>query len=454
MTLPLLPTTERRLLEVVAARQASGRVPSLVAGVVRDGTLVWSLGRGRSVTAPAGPGDGAALPDADTQYKIGSVTKTMTAALVLLARERGEVALDDRLERFLPGGPYASATLRQLLSHAAGLTAEPHGSWWERSPGVDGAALLAAHADAAPVHEPGSRLHYSNLGYGLLGQVVERVTGQTWWDALRSQVLDPLGMTRTTYAHQRPHAAGFAVDALTGELVAEPLPDTGAMAPAGQLWSTVADLATWATALVDPARSVLAPGTLAAMRTPQSGGPDDTTGTTWGLGVTLAHADGRVSVGHGGSMPGFSCGVLADVPSRTGVVVLSNAAYGLGDLAARLLRTVVDAEPAVAQEWTPTLAPPLPADARDVLGPWHWGHAPSRARWDAGELLLEPVNGPGRTLRFARTGPDTYVGTAGYLAGEQLEVVRRADGTVSHLLAATFVFTRTPYDPAAPIPGG
>lgn len=445
----LLEPTARAALGVVSRAQVAGRIPSLVGGVVRDGSLVWSAGRGTSVREPSADGP---RPDAGTQYKIGSVTKTMTAVLVMLARERGDLALDDTVGRFLPDGPFADATLRSLLSHSAGITAEPHGTWWERSTGGDRAALVAAHAGAGRVLEDGSRHHYSNLGYGVLGEVAAEVAGSSWFEALADQVLAPLGMGRTTYQFAEPYARGWAVDALTGELVPEPLPDTGAMAPAGQLWSTVGDLATWLAALVDPERSVLREDSLVAMRTPQASTPEDRSGTSYGLGVSVTVAGGRMLVGHGGSMPGFTCGVLVDVDSRTGAVVLTNGAYGLGSATRELLDTVLDAEPALPAEWRPT-TDPVPDVVREVLGTWHWGHAPSVLRWDGRRLQLDPSDGPGRSMTFAPTDdPEVFVGTSGYLTGETLRVERHPDGSVSHLGCATFVYTRIPYDPRAPIP--
>ena len=444
----LLPTTARSLEVDLAASQSRGRIPSVVAGVVRDGELAWSGARGRTVRR----GDDA-RPDLDTQYKIGSVTKTMTAALVMLARERGEVALDDPVSRFVAQGPFPDASLRSLLAHTSGLSAEPVGSWWERSHGVDGPALAAAHASTERVLEPGAMFHYSNLGYGVLGRVIEAVTGQTWLEALQEQLLDPLGMTRTTYQNSSPHAEGFAVHHLTGELTVEPLPDTGAMAPAGPLWSTVPDQARWLTALVDPDRSVLSDETLRAMRTPQGGLPDtEGVGATYALGLQVLAGRGRTLVGHGGSMPGFVCGAWVDPASRVGAVVLTNAGYGLDDLTTRLLHTVLDAEPPLAPEWRPPVE--VSADLGDLVGLWYWGQAPSLLRVEDDGLVLTPVDAPGRTLRFARVDGDTFVGTRGYLEAETLRVVRREDGSVSHLECATFVYTRTPYDPQAPIPGG
>ncbi|HEX4976894.1 MAG TPA: serine hydrolase domain-containing protein [Nocardioides sp.] len=444
----LLPGTARALEVDLAAAQSKGRLPSVVAGVVRDGELVWTGTRGRTVRR----GEDARA-DLDTQYKIGSVTKTMTAALVMLARERGELALEDPAGRFVPQLPFPDASLRSLLAHTAGLSAEPRGPWWERSAGPDAAGFVAAHDGANRVLEPGALFHYSNLGYGVLGQVIEAVTGQSWRDALQEQLLDPLGMTRTTYQLDPPHAEGFSVHHLTGELTLEPLPDTGAMAPAGQLWSTVPDQARWLTALVDPDRSVLSAESLRAMRTPQGGLPDtEGAGTSYGLGLQILAGRGRSLVGHGGSMPGFVCGVWVDPASLVGAVVLTNGGYGLADLASRTVHTVLDAEPPLAPEWQP--ASEVPADLVELVGLWYWGHAPSLLRVEGDGFVLTPVDSPGRTLRFVRGEGDTFVGTRGYLEAETLRVVRRADGVVSHLECATFVYTRTPYDPEAPIPGG
>lgn len=444
----LLDSTAGAALGRLAQAQADGRLPSVCAGVVRDGALVWSAGRGRHVRS-----EGDQRPDADTQYKIGSVTKTMTAALVLLARERGELALGDPIDRFWPGAPFGSATVRSLLSHASGLSAEPVGPWWERSNGSDLAALAHAHADLGPVLEPGAQLHYSNLGYGLLGGVIEQVWGEPWWEVLQAELLRPLGMQRTTYQAVLPAAEGFAVDALTGEAMVELLPDTGAMAAAGQLWSTVADLSRWLVALVDADRSVLTEASLRDLATPQVGDPDDRTGQSWGLGVSIDRIDGRKLIGHGGSMPGFCCGVVVDTASAVGAVVLSNGAYGLGDTAGDLLRLVLDHEPPLPPEWLPTTSP-VPATTREILGAWHWGHAPSVLRWDGERLHVAPASGPGRRMTFLPLADGTWRGASGYLSGETLRVHRHADGSVSHLECATFIWTRTPYDPRAPIPGG
>src|SRR5437763_3667666 len=153
----MLPETIRRVDELVATTQSTGRVPSLVAGIVRDGALVHVSGAGE-----------VPVPDAGTQYRIGSISKTFTAALIVQLRDEDRLSLDDLLYRHLPGTPVGGVTIRQLLAHIGGLQREPDGDWWERSAGqsVDGLlAELTPDKAALPLHG----FHYSNLAYGLLG---------------------------------------------------------------------------------------------------------------------------------------------------------------------------------------------------------------------------------------------------------------------------------------------
>src|SRR3954470_2493741 len=106
MAEPVLPSTARRLLARIARAQRDGRAPSLVAGVVRDGGLAWSAGRG---AVPE--------PHTDVQYRLGSISKTLTAIAVMRLRDEGRLGLDDALERHLPGTPLGERTVGQLLSH-------------------------------------------------------------------------------------------------------------------------------------------------------------------------------------------------------------------------------------------------------------------------------------------------------------------------------------------------
>src|SRR3954449_1717745 len=194
----VLPSTARLLLARTARVQRDGRAPGLVAGVVRDGGLAWSPGRG---DVPE--------PHTDVQYRLGSISKTVTAITVLRLRDEGRLGLDDPLERHLPGTPLGERTVGQLLSHLAGASAEAPGDWWERTPGGSLAELQLEADDV--VLGAARRFHYSNLGFGLLGELVARLRGAAWDDVVRTEVLAPLGMRRTTPRPVPPAAAGVAV---------------------------------------------------------------------------------------------------------------------------------------------------------------------------------------------------------------------------------------------------
>ncbi|GHF43749.1 CubicO group peptidase (beta-lactamase class C family) [Amycolatopsis bartoniae] len=441
----MLVTTESALLRRLATEQAAARVPSIVAAVVRDGEVVWWGARGSVDGTP---------PDDDTQYRLGSITKSLVAVLVMRLRDEGRVDLNDPLEKHVPGTSFGSSTVGQLLSHTGGLTAESPGSWWERTPGGDWAALQASLASDAVKNRPGSRFHYSNVGFGVLGELVARHRGRSWLEALRVEVLAPLGMTRTTPHPSGRHAQGYAVHPFADLLLPEPSPDAGAMAPAGQLWSTVRDLARWTSFVGGDTGDVLRPETMAEMRAVATVEDGDSWTSGYGLGLQLVRHQGRRLAGHTGSMPGFLATNLVDEVSGTGALALANTTSGpaiLG-LVVDLIGLADEHEPKLPPEWRPS---EVDRGLLELTGLWHWGPTPYLLRLIPGDLFeLTPVRGSGRASRFRRVGQDEWLGLDGYYAGETLRVGRGADGVPLYLDLVTFVFTRTPFDPAAPVPGG
>ena len=439
--------TARRLQAALARVQRDGQVPSVAVALTREGSLAW---RGSHGDATGEPG----VRPVDLQYRIGSITKTMTAVLVMQARDEGLVDLRSPVGEVLPEVDLPGVTLRHLLAHSSGLGAEPAGEWWERTAGGSFADLVAGLASAGTVLPAGRTHHYSNLGYGLLGEVVARLRGASWWEALSTRVLEPLGMLRTTYDPFPPHAQGWSVDPWAGTLSPEPATDTGAMAPAGQVWSTVLDLATYADFLLVGHRDVLSLRTLEEMSTPQAGTYADGAGDTYGLGLRLVSGGSGTLVGHTGSMPGFQASLFVDRPRGTGAVALANSTTGLGTdtVTGSLLDLLEEVEPAVVAPWHPV--DDVPPAVAEVLGVWHWGNTPRVLRWDGRVVTMTGLDlDPHGADVFALDG-GVLVGVAGYHDGELLTAVRRDDGSVSHLLVSTFVLTRTPYDPSAPIPGG
>lgn len=441
----LLADTRRALLHRVAVGQADGRTPSLLGAVLRGGELVWTGARSMI--------DGHA-PDADVQYRIGSITKTFVAVQVMRLRDQGALDLADPLERHLPGTAAGALTIAQLLGHTSGLASESPGPWWERTAGTLRPQLGDILDEPAVRHPAGRRFHYSNSGFALLGALVSRLRGQPWDDALRQDLLDPLGLARTTLTPRAPHAGGFAVHPWADVMLPEPLTDTGMMAPAGQLWSTAADLSRWAAFLAGGAEGVLSAATIAEMRQPASE-PDDTWAGGYGLGLELRRLGDRMLYGHTGSMPGFVAAVWVSESDDLAAVALANATSGppIGRLAADLIQIVAEREPRFPEPWRPL--PTADPELLALTGPWYWGPSPYLMRLLADRgLELTPVGATGRGSRFRAGADGTWTGLDGYYAGETLRVVQAPDGSVTHLDLGSFVFTRAPYGPAASVPGG
>ncbi|MFG3347784.1 serine hydrolase domain-containing protein [Streptomyces sp. NPDC048018] len=444
----LLPSTERALLHRIAVAQTQGRAPSFVAGVVREGRTVWSGSRSCV--------DGHA-PDAETQFRIGSITKVFTAVLVMRLRDEGLIGLDDTLEKHLKGTGVGEVTIAQLLGHSAGLAAESPAPWWERTPGTTRPELADVLGERPLVHPSGRLFHYSNPGYTLLGSLVETVRGASWEEALRTEILEPLGLSRTSVRPVAPHAGGWAVHPWADVMLPEPLEDLGLMAPAGVLWSTVGDLCRFAAFLAGGDDRVLGRATLEEMRVPAVPPAPGDAEWGYGLGLQLLRHDGRTLVGHTGSLPGFVAGLWVSVEDGLGAVALANATSGPlpSSVAADLIRIVAEAEPRFPEPWRPLAAAEVDEELLALTGPWYWGtYAYALRVGPGGEVVLEPLRGAGRRATFRALPEGGWIGLDGYYQGETLRAVRRPDGTVSHLDLGSFVFTREPYEQGDAVPGG
>jgi CubicO group peptidase (beta-lactamase class C family) len=430
---------ERDLLARVVTAQRSWRSPGVSVGVVRDGALVWSAHVG---SARLGPQPATATDD--TQFMIGSVTKTFTALAVMSLRDEGLLSLDDALETYVPGTKHARVPLRQMLAHASGLQREPVGNIWESLVAPEREEFLAGVEEAEQVLPAHHAFHYSNLAYGLLGQVVERVTGRDWEQVVRERVLEPLGMSRTGLAPADDRALGYQVDPYAGTASEEPLFTLNATAPLGGLWSTVADMARYAAYVANPDDRVVRPETVEEMCRPIIMTDVDGWSGAYGLGFGMGRRGDRVYVGHGGAMPGFLTGLRVRRKDGVGAVVFANATSGaltLG-LATDLVEAVVDAEPSLAGAWVPETEQPGLAQ---LLGLWWSEGSPITFFVRGGELWSRLADDePLSETRYAAEGTDRFRAVAGRERGEVLEVVRSADGSVDKLYFATYAVTRAP----------
>jgi CubicO group peptidase (beta-lactamase class C family) len=422
----LTPALER----IVAERQAD-RLPSVAAAVVRKGEIVWTGAAGS-----ASYEDGReATPE--TQYRIGSITKTFTATAVMQQRDAGALDLDDRLEQHLDGVANGTPTIRRMLCHLSGLQREA-GGLWASGASLTEETLVDSMRDARFVLRPGEGHHYSNLAFALLGQVVARKSGRPFMEYVDERIIGPLGLARTTWQPQEPKAQGYLVDDFAGTVWQEPESHLVATAASGQLWSTVGDLARWAAFLARGRDGVLEPETVEEMWFPQLMRDPDDWALGWGLGLMLHNHEGRIYGGHGGAMAGHLAGVYIDRKSETGAAALTNSSTR-GDMdatAIRLAAKTIELWPDEITPWRREEEPP--ADVRPLLGYWWSEGSEFVFTWEGGALRASLTAAPDKRRQtiFERDG-DGFLAVKGRERGERLTV----DG--DKLIWAGYDFTRT-----------
>lgn len=278
----------------------------------------------------------------DTAVPVGSVTKTCTAALVMLLVADGDVGLDDPMSAYLPElSGAADFTVRHALSHTAGL---PSGPESDAVLGWTATRYLSAccgrqHAVAAP----GVMFSYSNAGYVAAGRLVEEVTGMPWPEALGTWLLEPLGVGPALLGDptpRRPLADGHSAHPVSGRVRSVQQTLAPVEAPAGAVLASAADLAALGRAVLgaDP-DGPLPPDSAREMRRAAPASDAGVLGDAWGMGLAVFRRDGRTWYGHDGNALGTSCYLRADPSDGVVVALTTNANSGAAlwrDLAGEL----------------------------------------------------------------------------------------------------------------------
>ena len=378
-----------RAADAVADTFLEGRhIPGVAYGVVVGGELVHSRGIG---TLRVGED---AMPDADSVFRIASMTKSFTAATVLSLRDEGRLALDDPIARYvpelanlpLPTADSRPVTVRQLLTMSAGLATDD--PWGDRQQGLELAAfseLLRGPLTFA--WPPGTRFEYSNLGYGILGRLITNVGGAEYREVVRERILEPLGMAATTYLEAEVPADRLANGYLWRDdaYLEEPLDPYGALASMGGIFTSVRDLARWVAFFSDafPPRDDpegQAPLSRATRREmqhvhnawpvelelPALGTAAAATGGGYGYGL-YALDDSRWGrfMGHSGGYPGFGSNMRWLTASGLGVITLANHRYAPAALLAfRIMTSILGSGAVPARSIRPS---PAAAAARAAV---------------------------------------------------------------------------------------
>jgi D-alanyl-D-alanine carboxypeptidase len=284
----------------------------------------------------------------DQVFRIASITKMFTAALVLKLAQQGRVSLDDPVSRYLPElAACGQATIRQLLSHTAGISDRPteaqRGHW---RPRTDTATQIAEIGARPLVFASGTDQKYSNSGFILLGAIVERVTGAPWYESLGSEILGPLRLEHTRYGGTDElvpgRVIGYSTDNPSHAVRTVMMGSLTFPAAAGGLLSTAADLARWMKALAKG--EAVGHDGFAAMTTPTEV-PNRTPDHPYGLGTYVWSVRGAKMVGHTGQIDGFAS-ALAYLPSvDVRIVVLANDDHFDARVLARRLAAISLGQP-------------------------------------------------------------------------------------------------------------
>ena len=317
---PITAAEQARIDALVTKTLADTKVPSTSIAIVRDGRIV--LAKAYGTASPTLGAAKAAMP-----YQIASNSKQFIAAAMLLLEDDGKLRLDDKVGKWVPGITGANQiTIRQLLSHTSGLQ-----DYWPqdydfaamRNP-VTPQGILDRWAKKPLDYAPGTRWQYSNTGFVVAGEIVEKASGQPLMTFLTNRIFKPLGMHPLNIDDS--NTAAYAGDhrfALGPVRVAQ-APARGWLYSAGELSMTAADLAKWDIARLD--RKVLSPSDWKEQETPVL--LSDRTTNGYGLGVSTGMADGRRFVNHGGESVGFLSQNTVYPDSRAAIVVLTNADFG------------------------------------------------------------------------------------------------------------------------------
>ncbi len=328
----------------------AGTTPGIAYGVVSDGVLVHSGGAGVARLGEQVP------PTASTVFRIASMTKSFTAAAILMLRDAGQLALDAPVSAYvpelatvtLPTRDSRPPTVRDMLTMSAGwATDDP---WADRQESIDAAQFSAMLAGGLTFDEtPGVVFDYSNLGYSLLGRIITNVSGVQFQDFIGSKILAPVGMA----------SSGFRLEDIPVDRLAdghfrrddqwnvEPWASTGEFAALGGIASTVEDLARWVSVLAGafPARDdddAAIPLRRSSLREMQQGSRFFTatrgieTGVEYAHGESMAYGFGLVVatderfgdiVSHSGGYPGYGSHMVWHPTTGLGVIGLANGRY-------------------------------------------------------------------------------------------------------------------------------
>ncbi len=352
------------LNDVVSTLAEELQVPGVAVGLLHDGEEHHAV---HGVTSIENP-----LPvDERTLFLCGSTTKTFTATVVMRLVEQGVVDLDAPVRRYLPEfrvedeEAAAAVTVLQLLNHTAGWDGDFFKDTGEGDDALE--RYVAAVAGLRQVAKPGEFVSYNNASFGIAGRLVEKQTGMPYELAVRTLLLEPLGLENTVFFSRQMVTRRFAAGhqrLQDGGTTVMPYGLPRAGNPEGGLATTTRDLVAWARFHLEGDAAVLSPELTRRMREPTAEAPGWSSGDAVGISWLLDDVGGVRVAGHGGAMPG-QLSLFKTVPERGFALVSCTNCTPVGSaFNERLMRwaweTVLEApiaepdtEPRAAEEVAP-----------------------------------------------------------------------------------------------------
>lgn len=327
---PIINQFKAQLLADVQRDNVHG---SISIAIIKDNHIIWADAVGYASSEKDTPAD------TTTIYRIGSITKTFTATLLMQLVQEGKIKLDDQVENYLPEikklSGYADAgkiTFRQLASHTSGLKREPDVSGansgllehWESK-------LLSCIPNSSFNSKPGEQFLYSNIGYAILGLALSRAAGVPYMQMVQQRILDPLHMSDTFFALPNNKRARLAEGmenekgTINTNLPLQELKGRGYRVPNGGIFSTPTDLAKFVISMIGKP-ALLSDKSFAEMQEIPQGGKN------YGLGLMITNSRVINAIGHNGSVPGYTSRFAIEKNSGYAVILMRNYNVGVTNL--------------------------------------------------------------------------------------------------------------------------
>ncbi len=325
-----VPGKADKIDDYVTAKIKRLHVPGASLAIVRDGHITKAQGYGFANLELRSPAT------KETVYEIGSTSKQFTATAIMMLVEEGKVRLDDTITKYFPEAPQAwrGIKIRHLLTHTSGIqnhVAVPH--WldvfrtnlaFETAPSRD--ELLKMFFKLPLEFQPGETWAYDNTGYYLLGIIIEKASGKSYWQFLDERVFKPLGMNATRSTDPQPivpnRASGY--EWKNDHFENRPVLLPAIAFSAGSLLSTVEDMAKWDAALYT--EKLLKKSSLDQMWTAPATNDGTDAPFNYGFGWFIENYHGHRLVQHSGGTPGFSSAMYRFVSDKLTIIILTNHA--------------------------------------------------------------------------------------------------------------------------------